>query len=74
MYRLSNGSDVFAQIAGALRPGLAAIVDIYITVWLCYHLHDAKTGHVQCVVIGHNRPVPLVRAAFIGPTVRLPSW
>ncbi|KAI0717650.1 hypothetical protein C8Q72DRAFT_158889 [Fomitopsis betulina] len=36
-----------AKIAGALRPGLAAIVDIYITVWLCYHLRDAKTGHRQ---------------------------
>ncbi|EPS93979.1 hypothetical protein FOMPIDRAFT_1055498 [Fomitopsis schrenkii] len=36
-----------AEIAGALRPGLAAIVDIYITVWLCYHLQDAKTGHTE---------------------------
>ncbi|EPS93978.1 hypothetical protein FOMPIDRAFT_86371 [Fomitopsis schrenkii] len=32
---------------GAIRPASAAIVDIYITTWLCYHLHDSKTGHRQ---------------------------
>ncbi|EPS93700.1 hypothetical protein FOMPIDRAFT_1055727 [Fomitopsis schrenkii] len=36
-----------AKITGALRPGLAAIVDVYITVWLCYHLQDAKTGYTH---------------------------
>lgn len=34
-----------AKLAGSIRPGCAAIVAIYITVWLCYHLQDAKTGH-----------------------------
>ncbi|KZT66537.1 hypothetical protein DAEQUDRAFT_758660 [Daedalea quercina L-15889] len=33
------------KIVGAIRPGCSVIVDIYITVWLCYHLQDAKTGH-----------------------------
>ncbi|EPS93966.1 hypothetical protein FOMPIDRAFT_1055488 [Fomitopsis schrenkii] len=32
-----------SHIAGSLRPACSAAVDIYITVWLCYHLQDAKT-------------------------------
>ncbi|KZT63828.1 hypothetical protein DAEQUDRAFT_760274 [Daedalea quercina L-15889] len=36
-----------AKLTGALRPGCAAIVDIYITVWLCYQLQDAKSGHTH---------------------------
>lgn len=28
----------------------AAVVDIYITAWLCYHLHDSKTGHAEYVL------------------------
>lgn len=28
---------------------MAALVDIYTTVWFCYHLQDAKTGHAQYV-------------------------
>lgn len=40
-----------SKLAGAIRPASAAIADIYITTWLCYHLHDAKTGHAQYVVL-----------------------
>ncbi|KAI0725769.1 hypothetical protein C8Q72DRAFT_954587 [Fomitopsis betulina] len=32
-----------SHIAGSLRPACSAVVDIYITVWLCYHLQDAKS-------------------------------
>ncbi|EPS93975.1 hypothetical protein FOMPIDRAFT_1055495 [Fomitopsis schrenkii] len=36
-----------AKLAGTIRPVSAAVVDIYITAWLCYHLHDSKTGHAE---------------------------
>ncbi|KAH9831149.1 uncharacterized protein C8Q71DRAFT_882561 [Rhodofomes roseus] len=46
--RMADGMDMAlskAKATGSIRPGCSAIVDIYITVWLCYHLHDARTGH-----------------------------
>ncbi|KAI0725753.1 hypothetical protein C8Q72DRAFT_797158 [Fomitopsis betulina] len=33
-----------SHISGSIRPACAAAFDIYITVWLCYHLQDSKTG------------------------------
>ncbi|EPS93974.1 hypothetical protein FOMPIDRAFT_1055494 [Fomitopsis schrenkii] len=36
-----------SHICGTIRPACAAVFDIYITVWLCYHLQDSKTGIVQ---------------------------
>ncbi|KAH9836841.1 uncharacterized protein C8Q71DRAFT_62614 [Rhodofomes roseus] len=32
------------KLVGPMRLACAVITDIYITVWLCYHLQDAKTG------------------------------
>lgn len=47
--RQSSHSPYFFKLSGAIRPASAAVVDIYIATWLCYHLHDSKTGHSQYV-------------------------
>ncbi|KAI0727975.1 hypothetical protein C8Q72DRAFT_920417 [Fomitopsis betulina] len=41
--------DAFAKIkiTAVLRPVSAALVDVYITAWLCYHLHNAKSGYTR---------------------------
>ena len=45
----ANFVSQLSQLAGTIRPVSAAAVDIYITAWLCYHLHDSKTGHAEYV-------------------------
>ncbi|KAI0726550.1 hypothetical protein C8Q72DRAFT_844956 [Fomitopsis betulina] len=50
--QVQTAGSIFAalpnsRIAGSFRPACSAVVDIYITVWLCYHLQDGRTGHPQ---------------------------
>ncbi|KZT66590.1 hypothetical protein DAEQUDRAFT_758695, partial [Daedalea quercina L-15889] len=40
-------ADSKAELAGAIRPGFSAVVDIYITVWLCYQLQGSRSGLKQ---------------------------
>ena len=69
------------QLAVAIRPASTAVVDIYITIWLCYHLRDSKTGHTQYVVA--VKRLPYVRASqnttlyswwAVGPITWSRSW
>ena len=43
------------QMTATLRPASAALVDVYITIWLCYHLQNAKSGHSRYVLRVHIR-------------------